>query len=90
MIIGAGHEDLAPRLGMGWRKLLALRKIIDPLRRKRTKNEASDLAYQAVPESVDPFEMFEQQDQFLDMIGSQAAIFVVERMGHSVADPVAT
>jgi hypothetical protein len=73
---------------MSWRQFLAFCKIINPLRSEGTQNETGNFAQQAVAQSVDPFKMLKQQDQFLDMIGSQTTIFVVERMGHCVADPI--
>src|SRR5215831_7008953 len=84
VIIRTCYQDLAPRLRVRWLEPLMFSKAMNCFRSQRPKNKSCGVTQQRIAKSIDPFEVFEQQDQLLDMISRQLTIHVVERMRHGV------
>jgi hypothetical protein len=71
---------------MCWSEALTIGKSQNDLWCQRSQNESGCIAQERVPQPIDALEMLEQQDKFLDMIRSQVAILIVERMRNGVAN----
>src|SRR5262245_56543344 len=86
VIVRTCRKDFAPRLRMGGSEALAIRESQNDLRRQRSQNEPRRIAQERITQPVDALEMLEQEDELLNMIRSQVAIFIVERVRDGMAD----
>ncbi len=87
MIVRAGDEDFFPRLLVRRRDAVAIRELVDLRRREAPERELRDLAEQPVAVSVQAFEVFEQQHEFLDVRDAEPVIDAVERVRDGVREP---
>ena len=71
---------------MRGRKIVSVRKLLDLLRCQLSKNITREIAQQRVAQTIDSFEMFEEQNQALEMRCIQFAIDAVERMSNRMRD----
>ena len=69
---------------MSRREIVAVGEFFDFLRRQRKR--LRQLAQERIAQAVDPFEVFEEQDQPLEVRRFQLAVDAVERMGNGVGD----
>ena len=65
---------------------MAVRQLLDFLRRQVRKEFPRQDAEEGVAQAVDPFEMLEEEDQPLEMGGVELAVNAVKRMGHRMGD----
>src|SRR6266496_3399521 len=61
-------------------EIVPLRELLDLLRCQRRKELLRELAQKRVAQTVDAFEMFEEQYESLEMHGFEFAVHAVERM----------
>lgn len=71
---------------MGRLEIVSLRELLDLLRRQRRKEFLRELAQKRVPQTVDAFEMFEEQNEPFKMRGLEFAVDAVERMRDRMRD----
>src|SRR5262245_2016009 len=86
VIVGAADQDFFPRLGMRGSKLVPLRKRLDFFWCQLPEQLTRQIAQQSVPESINPFEMFEQQDEPLEMRRREATIDTIKWVRHGVCN----
>jgi hypothetical protein len=86
VIVRTAHENFFPRLAMGRLEIVAFGKLLDLLRRQRSEQILHEFAQKRVPQPVNSFKMFEEQNQTLEMRGLEFAIHAVKRMGDGVGD----
>ena len=72
MIIGAADENFFPRLGVSRSEIVAIGELVDFFRRQLREEVARQIAQQGIAQAIDAFEMFEKQDQPLEMRGGRA------------------
>jgi hypothetical protein len=65
---------------------MALGQFVDLVRRERGEKALGELAQERVPQTVDALEMFEEQDQPLEMRRFQLAVDAIEGMRDGVGD----
>src|SRR5467141_621371 len=65
---------------MGRLEIVSLRELLDLFRCQRTEEFLDELAQERVAQTVDAFEMFEEQNQALEMRGFEFAVDAVKRM----------
>src|SRR5437763_13836086 len=71
---------------MGWLEIVSLRELFDFLLSKRTEEFLRKLAQKGVTQAVDALEMFEEQNQPLEMRCLELAVDAVKRMCDCVRD----
>ena len=71
---------------MGWLEIVSLRELFDFLLSKRTEEFLRKLAQKGVTQAVDALEMFEEQNQPLEMRCLELAVDAVKRMCDRVRD----
>src|SRR6266513_1484192 len=71
---------------MGWLEIVSLRELFDFLLSKRTEECLRKLAQKGVTQAVDALEMFEEQNQPLEMRCLELAVDAVKRMCDCVRD----
>src|ERR1043165_8375966 len=69
------------------RELVTLRKLSDFIRGERTQQILGQLAQEGIAQTVDPLEVFEQQNQALEVRRLELAVDAVERMSDGMSDP---
>ena len=71
---------------MGRLEIVAVRHLFDLLRCQAREKFAREHAEERVAQAVDSLEMFEEQNEPLEMRGFQFAVDAVERMRHRMRD----
>src|SRR6266513_5677059 len=71
---------------MGRLEIVSLRELLNLFRYQRTEKFLDELAQKRVAQTVDAFEMFEEQNQPLEMRGFEFAVDAVERMRDRMGD----
>ncbi len=71
---------------MGRLEIVPLRELFDFLLGKRTEEFLRKLAQKRVTQAVDALEMFEEQNQPLEMRCLELAVYAVKRMRDRVRD----
>ncbi len=86
VIIGAADENLAPWLRVCRREIMAVRELLDLFRSESGKNLLRQLAQERIAQAIDALEMFEEENQALEMRDLQFAVDAVKRMRHRMHD----
>ena len=71
---------------MSRRELMFLGQLVDLPRCKRADEVLRQVAEQGIAQTIDPFKMFEEEDQPLQMRRVQFAIDAVKRVGDGMSD----
>ena len=86
VIIGAADEDFFPGLGMSRRKMVTLRKGVDLFPSEMREDVSGEIAEERVAQTIDAFEVLEEQNESLEMRGAQLAVDAVKRVRDGVRD----
>ena len=86
VIIRAAGENLLPRLGVRGLKVVAVRQLLDFFRRQTGQKFAAEDAQERVTQTVDAFEMLEEEDEPFEVGGFELAVDAVKRVRDRMAD----
>ena len=86
VIVRAAGEDLFPRLGVGGLEVVAVRQLLDFLRGQSGEKVPGQHAQERVAQTVDAFEMLEEEDQPFEMGGFELAVDAVKRVRDRMGD----
>ena len=86
MIIRAANENLFPRLRVCGRKIVPVSEVVDFAGRQLLKKSLGQVAKKRIAQTIDPLEMFKEQDDLLEMARLQFSVHAVKRMCNCVRD----
>ncbi len=88
MVIGAGSEDFAPWLRVSGLDAMFCGDLLDGMGSEAGDDVGEGLTEERVAESVDAFEVFEEEEEFFDVVESEFLVDVVEGVCDGVGDPL--
>ena len=71
---------------MSWRQIVTMSELLNLRRSQVAQQLRCKIAKQRIPEPIDAFEMFKQQDKPFQMRGREFAVDAVEWVGDGVRD----